>query len=349
MRKLLLTLALALLCLLCAGLAPAADKEMNLFIWSEYMPEDFVPNFEKLSGIKVRVDYYESMEEMIAKLQAGGVSQYDVIVPSDYVMPTLINLDLLAPLDQAKIPNLKNLGKTFINPIYDPGNKYSVAYQWGTLGMMYKKSVVPGNPPSWGVMFDKTKQVGPFVLIDSVREMLGSALCYMGKDVNTTDPKDLKALADMMLEVKKSPYFQGFEVGTGARSKVVGGAAVAAIVYNGDGLRAVAEDPSTNFANPAEGAVMWVDNLCVPKKAPNPGAAMQFINYVLDAKAGAHLSNWTQYPTPNAAAMEFITPEDLTNPAIYPPAEYMSKLHLLRDLGKDNRIYDEIWTMIKTR
>jgi len=346
MRKLLLTLAMVLFA---ANLALAADKEMRLFIWSEYMPEDFVPTFEERTGIKVRVDYYESMEEMIAKLQAGGVAQYDVIVPSDYVMPTLINLDLLAEIDHAKVPNLKNLAPKFVSPVYDPGNKFSAAYQWGTLGMMYKKDKVPGDPPSWAVMFDETKQVGPFVLIDSVREMLGSALCYMGKDANTTDQADLKALAEMMLKVKKSPYFQGFEVGTGARSKVVAGAAVAAIVYNGDGLRAVAEDPTSGFANPAEGAVMWVDSLCIPKKAPNPGAAHQFIDYVLEAKTGAVLSNWTQYPTPNGAAMEFITPADRENPAIYPPAEYMDKLQLLRDLGKENRIYDELWTMIKTR
>ncbi len=229
-----------------------------------------MPTFEERTGIKVRVDYYESMEEMIAKLQAGGVSQYDVIVPADYVMPTLINLDLLAEIDHAKVPNLKNLAPKFVSPVYDPGNKFSAAYQWGTLGMMYKKDKVPGDPPSWAVMFDETMQVGPFVLIDSVREMLGSALCYMGKDVNTTDPADLKALADMMLKVKKSPYFQGFEVGTGARSKGVAGAAVAAIVYNGDGLRAVAEDPTSGFANPAEGAVMWVDSLCIPRRPPTP-------------------------------------------------------------------------------
>lgn len=346
MRKLLMALALVLLA---ANLAFAANKEMRLFIWSEYMPEDFVPNFEKQTGIKVRVDYYESMEEMIAKLQAGGVSQYDVVVPSDYVIPTMVKLDLLAVLDQGKLPNMKNLAPIFVNPPYDPGNKYTAAYQWGTLGMMYKKDKVPGNPPSWAVMFDESKQLGPFVLIDSTREMLGCALAYMGKDVNTTDKKDLDELAALMLKVKKSKYFQGFEVGTGARSKVVAGAAIAAIVYNGDGLRAVAEDKSSAFANPAEGTVMWVDNMCIPKKAPNPEAAYKFINYVLDAKTGAALSNWTQYPTPNKAAMAFINPEDLKNPAIYPSDAYMKKLQFLRDLGKDTRLYDELWTMIKTR
>jgi spermidine/putrescine transport system substrate-binding protein len=347
MRKILL-MALAMV-LLAANMALAADKELRIFIWSEYMPEDYIPNFEKVTGINVRVDHYESMEEMIAKLQAGGVSQYDIVVPSDYVMPTMINLGLLAKIDHAKVPNIKNLDPLFVSPKYDAGNTYSVAYQWGTLGMMYKKGKVPGDPPSWSVMFDEKKQVGPFVLIDSVREMLGSALVYMGKDVNTTDPADLKALANLMLKVKKSKYFQGFEVGTGARSKVVAGTAVAAIVYNGDGLRAVAEDATSGFANPAEGAVMWVDSMCIPAKAPNPEAALKFINYVMDAKNGADLSNWTQYPTPNKAAMEFITPDDLKNPAIYPPKEYIGKLQLLRDLGKDNRLYDELWTMIKTR
>lgn len=345
MKKFVMALALLLL----FAVPALAQEEMRLFIWSEYMPEDFVPNFEKQTGIKVRVDLYESMEEMLAKLQAGGVSQYDVIVPSDYIIPTLVKLDLLKELDHSKIPNLKNLAPTFSSPVYDPGNKYTAAYQWGTLGMLFDKNVIKDEQPSWGVMFDSQKRVGPFVLIDSVREMLGCAQSFMGMDVNTTDKSELKKLVDMMLETKGSKYFQGFDVGTGGRSKVVAHTAAAAIVYNGDGLRAVKDNPGIGFANPKEGTVAWVDNMAVCKNAPNPDAAYKFINYVLDAKNGAELSNWTEYATPNKAAMEFINPDSRNNPSVYPPDDYMKKLHFIKDLGKDNRIYDEIWTMVKTR
>ncbi|MFW5488289.1 MAG: polyamine ABC transporter substrate-binding protein [Desulfovibrio sp.] len=339
-------LALMMVALLATS---AMAQEMRLFIWSEYMPDDFVPEFEKQTGIDVRVDYYESMEEMLAKLQAGGVSQYDVIVPSDYIISSLVNLGLLKELDHSRIPNMKNLSEMFVSPPYDPGNKYTVAYQWGTLGMLYNGDVIKSDQPSWGVMFNPEQQVGPFVLIDSVREMLGCAQSYMGMDVNTTEKSKLKQLAKLMLDTKKSKYFQGFDVGTGGRSKVVAKTAVAAIVYNGDGLRAVKENPGIKFANPAEGTVAWVDNMAICKDAPNPDAAYKFINYVLDAKTGAKLSNWTEYASPNEAAHEFINPVSLNNPSVYPPKEYMSKLHFINDLGKNNRIYDELWTMIKTR
>jgi spermidine/putrescine transport system substrate-binding protein len=172
----------------------------------------------------------------------------------------------------------------------------------------------------------------------------------MGKSVNTLDKSDLKALADMMIETKSSKYFAGFDVGTGGRSKVVAGTAIAALVYNGDALRAVNEAPDKFvFANPKEGGVIWADNMAIPAGAPHVDYAHTFINWVLDANNGAALSNWTQYATPNKAAKEFITPEDLKNPAIYPSEETMKTLEFITDLGKDNRYYDELWTMIKTR
>ncbi len=346
MRNLLLT---ALLVLALSPSAFAAD-EMRLLIWSEYMPEDFLADFEKDTGIKTRVEYYESMEEMVAKLQAGGKNQYDVVVPSDYIIPAMVKLDLLKELDHSKLPNLKNLDKTFIDPAWDKGNKYTVAYQWGTLGLMYRKDKLKDFDGSWGCMFDPAKREGAFIFIDSVREMLGVAQCAMGMDVNTTSKDDLKKLLDVMLEAKHSKYFAGFDVGTGGRSKVAAGTAVAAIVYNGDALRAVADNPDTcAFLNPKGGTIGWVDNMAVPVGAPSPDKAYAFINWVLEPKVGAKLSNWTQYATPNKAAYPYITPEDFKNPAIYPDKAYMPSIQFIKDLGNDNKMYDQIWTMVKTR
>jgi spermidine/putrescine transport system substrate-binding protein len=346
MRKILLAFVFVLMTAMSAWSA----GELNLYIWSEYMGPEIIPNFEKETGVKVRVDYYETMEDMMAKLQAGGMSQYDVVVPTDYGVPAMIKLGLLKELDHSKIPNMKNLNPKFVNAPYDPQNAHTVAYQWGTLGMIYNKNKIEGPVPSWSVMFDESKQVGPFVLLDSMREMLGIAQCYLGLDVNTTDTEELKKVAGLMLAAKKSANFQGFDVGVGGRSKVLSGGAVAAITYNGDGLRGVEEDPeNVAFANPAEGTVIWVDNMAIPANAPNPEAAYQFINYILDAKVGAGLSNWTRYATPNDAAKPFISPEDVGNIAIYPTSEYMEKLQFLNDLGDNARIYDELWTMIKTR
>lgn len=346
MRKLFLTCALVLL----ASVAFAAENTLHLYIWSEYMGPEIVPNFEAQTGIKVTVDYYETMEDMMAKLQAGGDSQYDLVVPTDYGVPAMIKLGLLQELDHSKIPNMKNLNAKFVNAPYDPNNAHTVAYQWGTLGMMYNKKKIPTDQPSWSVMFDPEKQVGSFVMLDSVREMLGITECYLGYSANSVNHDELKHVVETMLTAKKSPHFQGFEGGVGGRAKVLSGSAVAAIVYNGDGLRGVEEDPENiAFANPVEGTIIWVDNMAIPAHAPNPEAAYKFINYILDAKVGAGLSNWTRYPSPNDAAKPMITPADLQNPAVYPSDEYMAKLQFINDIGENARVYDEMWTMIKTR
>lgn len=351
MKKLTLIVLLMFALFLQFPAASFAADELRVLIWSEYMPEDFMDNFKKDTGIKSRVELYESTEELVAKLQAGGVKQYDVVVPSDYIINTMIKLNLLQKLDHSKLPNLANLEDSFKNTAYDPGNAYTAPYQWGTVGMLYNKEKLGADyVASTTLFFDPASRKGPVVMIDSIREMLGIALKYMGKSVNTLDKSDLKALADMMIETKSSKYFAGFDVGTGGRSKVVAGTAIAALVYNGDALRAVNEAPDKFvFANPKEGGVIWADNMAIPAGAPHVDYAHTFINWVLDANNGAALSNWTQYATPNKAAKEFITPEDLNNPAIYPSEETMKTLEFITDLGKDNRYYDELWTMIKTR
>jgi spermidine/putrescine transport system substrate-binding protein len=348
MRK--LTLFVVVLALLAVPLAAVAE-ELRVFTWSEYMDEEKMPaDFEAEYGIKVRLDIYENNEEMVAKLQAGGVSQYDIIVPSDYIMPVLINQNLIQPLDHSKIPNLKNLKPIFRNTTYDPGNKYSVAYQWGTVGLMYRKDQVSEDAvKSWSVLFDPAKQPGPFWLIDSVREMMGIALVYQGYDFNSTKPMELKAAADLLVATKKTKDCMGFKPGVGGKNDVVAGTAVAAIVYNGDAIQSVTESPEMlAFTIPKEGSEIWYDSMCIPAQAPNPDAAHKWINWILDPKVGAELSNYNQYATPNAAAEPYITPEDLENPGIYPTPEIMEKLYFTKDLGKDNRIMDEAWTRAKS-
>jgi len=349
MRKAFILLVLALV-LVVAGKAWAGE-ELRIYMWSEYIDPEIPKQFEEKFGIKVRIDLFESNEEMMAKLQAGGISQYDLITPTDYILPSLIQLDLLLPLDHSKIPNMKNLGAKFTNTAFDPGNKFTAPYQWGTVGIMYRKDkVTQEEAHSWSLLFDPAKEKGPFILIDSVREMMGIALSYLGYDFNSDNMEELKKATELLLEVKKRQNCLGFEGGVGGKNKVVAGVATAAIVYNGDALRAIVEDPENlGFVVPKEGSEIWMDNMCIPAKAPNAEAAYKFINYILDAEIGAQLSNWNQYATPNEASKPMITPEDLANPAMYPPAEDLAVLHFVKDLAGKTRLYDEAWTMIKSR
>ena len=199
-------LTVLLLTLAWVGSALAEDKELRIFTWSEYMDEPKMSaDFEAATGIKVKIDVYENNEDMIAKLQAGGVSQYDIIVPSSYVLPTLNGQNLIQPLDHAKIPNIGNVMSQFRNLQMDMGNKYTVPWQWGTVGIMYnKKNVSPEAASSWAVIFDPAKHLGSFWLMDDVRTSMNSALAYLGFPMNSTDPDQIKKAAELLTTIKNS-------------------------------------------------------------------------------------------------------------------------------------------------
>jgi len=343
MKRILGTILLA--CLIMSLPAWAAKNKLNLFIWSEYIDPDIVKDFEKEFDCAVTIDLYEDNESAMAKLQGGGSSQYDIVVPSDFIIPAMIGLNLLAPLDHSKIPNMNNLDPKFISPAYDPGNKYSAAYQWGTVGLYVRKGEQPIER-TWGLLFDPAKSLGSFLMMDSIREMIGSALRYQGNSVNTVDKDQLLAARAVLLDAKKRSM--GFEGGVGGKNKVLSRTVNAAVVYNGDAVRGMADDPDTEYFVPNEGGVIWCDNMCIPAQAPNRDMSEKFINFMLDAKVGARLSNFNQYASPNRAAREFISPEDLANSAIYPPEEMMGKLEFIVDVGDSSRLYDEIWTQVKS-
>lgn len=339
MKRFLVLVGLAL-----TMLALAQPKELRVFIWSEYMDPEIPKQFTKATGIPVRITLYESNEDMLARLQAGGAAQFDLIVPSHYIIPTLVNLKLVQPLQLNKIPNIKNLEPRMRNPSFDPGNKYSIAYQYSFTGLFYRKDRFPTPPSSWSVLFSNPSV--PFALIDDQREMMGIALRFQGQSINSRDPNAIRKAGQLIRDASRNRSFLSFEAGVPGVNKVLAGQAAMAIVYNGDAVRAIAENPNFAFVLPREGGNLSVDNMMIPARAPNAEAAHRFINYILDPKVGAQLSNWTRFGSPNAASKPFIRPEDIKNPAIYPD---LSKLDYILDLGRDQRIYDEVWTAIRAR
>ncbi len=324
-------------------------KQVTVYMYSEYIDPVMIKEFEKLTGQKCKIDVYENSEEMLAKVQQGGGDrQYDVIVVSDAHVPTLVKLGLVQKLDKGQLPNAKNVDAQFANPPFDPGMVYSLPYQWGTVGLIYNKEKVKGEL-SWDLVFDAAKQPGPFILMDSMRDTLGIGLRYKGFSMNSTNPAEIKAASDAILQAKQSGKCLGFEGGVGGKNRVQAGEATLAVVYNGDAIRATTEDKKLGFAVPKEGGIIWVDVMLIPSKAPNPAGGLAFMNYILDAKAGAQLSNFNKYPTPNKASMATINDEDKKNPAVYPPEEIMKKLEYLSDVGANTKLYDEAWTKIKAQ
>lgn len=325
----------------------AADNRLNLFIWSEYIDPAVVTEFERRFACNVVMDLFEDDGAMMAKLQAGGASLYDVVVPPDFRVPALVKLNLLAPLRKANLPNLKHLDPRFLRPGYDPDDQFTVPYQWGTVGLYLRRQPGQALPDSWAAVFDPAHAWGPFVLMDAQRDLIGAALKYRARSVNSIDPAHLKDARDLLLDAKRRSV--GFDGSVGGKNKVLAKSAVAAIVYSGEGARGVAEDPDTAYVIPKEGSVIWVDRLVVLAKAPHRDLAEKFINFCLEPEIGARISNFTQFASPNLAARPFLKPEDLTNPAIYPPAGLMERLEVLEHLGTKARLYDEVWTQVKAR
>lgn len=337
---------LALLSLALVGCSQPRNQ-LNVFIWSEYIDPQVVAAFEKQYDCKVSLDLYEDNESMLAKLAGGGVSLYDVVVPSDYVVNALVQRGLLAPLRHENLPNLTNVQPRFANQPFDAGNRYTVPYQWGVDGLFLRKQPTRSLTDSWALIFDPAQQPGPFLLMDDMRACFGAALKFRGHSANSTNAQELTEARDLLLDAKRRSL--GFENGVGGKNRVLARSAVMAMAYSGDAVRGMKEDPETVYVLPREGSTLWLDNLAIPAKAPHRDLAEKFLNFILDPKVGAQVSNFNQFATPNRAAMEFITPADLKNPGIYPPQELMDRLEPVRDLGQQTSLYDELWTQVKAK
>ncbi|MCB0139462.1 MAG: spermidine/putrescine ABC transporter substrate-binding protein [Caldilineaceae bacterium] len=318
------------------------QTELNIFNWSTYIAPGIIPKFEEKYNVKVNYDMYESNEDLLAKIQAGNPG-YDLIVPGDYMVEIMRNLDLLTEIDQSNIPNMANLNPTFLDLPFDPGNQHCLPYQWGTMALGYNATKVDGDIDSWQVMFDDTLDLRR-AWLDDARSTIGVALMLLGYDVNTTDPDQIAEATAMLVKQKK--LVTAYAPDTGQIMLDDGEVDVAA-EWSGDILQIMEENPDIRLVIPKEGAMAWVDSLCIPKGAPHKEMAENFINFILDAEIGAELSNYVRFATPNAAAMAMINPEDLSNPGIYPPAEVMDKLQFLVDVGDATLLYDDAWTEIK--
>jgi spermidine/putrescine transport system substrate-binding protein len=330
---------------------PATPTELNLLIFSEYIDEKIVSDFEKLAGVRLRITTYESTEEMEGKLSYGGAdSQYDVVVAASQTLARLARKDLIRPLDHAKIPNLKNLDARFSGAAFDDGNKYGVPYQWGTVGIMYDKKKLPSLEPSWSVMLDAKRPAGTFVLLDEMRDMLGVVLKYKGHSSNSTVPDEIREAGRILQDAKASSKCLGFKGGVGAVQDVKAGSADMAVVWNGYAVKEVAEDKERfAYMIPKEGSVMWVDAMMITRRAPSPELAHKFVDFILDPEIGGRLSAFTRYATPNAAAKSHVSAEDQANLVIYPNDETMGRLEYHRDLADTIKLFDETWTAVKSR
>jgi spermidine/putrescine-binding protein len=321
------------------------DRVVSVYSWSEYLPQEIRDKFTAKTGIKVKLTLYESNEMLVDKLQAG-VSEFDLVVPSDYTIAILKRQNLVQKIDAAKIANWKNLDPRLLGRAYDVKNEYSIPCFWGTTGIGYNKKVM-GTVDSWQVMFDE-KNAGKILMLKDSRECLAAALKLMGKSINEKDPAVLKQAGEMLKAQKKlvKVYNSDDFDQTLGRGDVL-----LAHGFNGQLAKLVATDREKfAYVVPKEGGTMWIDSFCIPAKAKNVAEAHEFLNFLLDPEVGAALVNQVSYASGNTAARAGIKPEILNDPSIYPPPDVIKRCEVMADLGEETMdLIDKIWQEVTVK
>jgi spermidine/putrescine transport system substrate-binding protein len=347
---------LLLLSLLAAAPAVAAKDQLHFYNWNNYIAPETVKRFEEACKCEVVQTYYSDNEELLAKL-AAGAKGYDVMVPTSNAVEALIKGGQLMPIDKTKLPNLKNIESIYLNTPFDPGNKYSVPYAMSTTIIGYNDEKIRelGLPTdTWAVIFDPKylgKLKGRVTVLDSANELFAAALKYLGYSANDVDPKHWDEAAAVIKKAK--PYWAAFNASSYIKELTVGNIWLVH-GYSNDifqaNLDAQAADRKFRILQgmPKEGAVLAVDNMVIQKGAPRPDLALTFMNYLLEGKNSAELTNLIGSGNPNMEAIKYIKPELLKNPAIFPDKAVLAKLEQLKDLtGAQRRLRNKLWTEIK--
>ncbi len=319
--------------------------QLNIYTWSTYISPRVVHGFESEYHCKVNYDLYDSNEALLTKLQAGNVD-YDLVVPSDYMVEILVRQGLLARLDKERLPNAwANTDPRFLALPFDPQNDYSVPYVWGTSGLAYRADLVKENVDSWNALFDP-RFAGHILLLDDTREVFGMALKKLGYSLNSTDPGQIRQARDLLLRQK--PMVKGYN-SSNFELDLAAGDAWLAQAYNGNMTFVMRDEPSIRYVIPKEGTTIWVDNTCIPRHAPHPRLAEDFINYSHRPDVAARFVNDSGFNTPSRYERQGIDPWLLANPAVFPDPASLVHCEFMRDLGPTISLYDRYWTEIKAR
>lgn len=326
----------------CGDTSQLAD-EIFLYNWSDYLDPAIKEQFEAECGVTVTETNYDSNETLLATLQAGG-AEYDLIVPSDYMVQILAGEGMLMELDYDVITNMQHIDEVNLNTYFDPDQRYTVPYFWGTSGFAVDTSVVTDYTDSWSMMFDpNSPYCGQISMLDDQRETLGAALMYLGYSINDTDPAHLEEAKNLLIE--QSTCVKAYDSETNG-DLIVAGETALAHIWTGAAIVASLERPEIVYVIPKEGTTIWQDNLAIPVDAPNPYTAMVFINYLSDPEIAAQNAEYIGYASPNKAAKELIDPSMLSE-TIYPTGEMAARLQWIEDVGDALELYDRVWTEFK--
>lgn len=331
----------------------SADKYPNgkvyVYNWGEYIDPETLDMFEKETGIQVIYDEFDTNETMYPKVEAGA-SNYDVVCPSDYMIQKMIDNDLLQELNWDNIPNAKaNIGAQYYeqSEAFDPGNRYAVPYCWGTVGILYNKTMVDEPVTSWSILWDE-KYADSILMQDSVRDLFMVGLKSLGYSMNSTDEKELNEAKDLLIQQK--PLVQAYVIDQ-VRDKMIGNEAALGVIYSGEAIFTQRENPDLEYVIPKEGTNVWIDSWVIPKNAENVENAEKFIDFMCRGDIALLNFDYITYSTPNTAAQALIEDDDIRNSKIaFPDLSQYDGLETYSYLGDDaDTLYNDLWKEIKSK
>ncbi len=333
----------------CGSANKYPNGKVYVYNWGEYIDPETLDMFEKETGIQVIYDEFDTNETMYPKVEAGA-SNYDVVCPSDYMIQKMIDNDLLQELNWDNIPNAKaNIGAQYYeqSEAFDPGNRYAVPYCWGTVGILYNKTMVDEPVTSWSILWDE-KYADSILMQDSVRDLFMVGLKSLGYSMNSTDEKELNEAKDLLIQQK--PLVQAYVIDQ-IRDKMIGNEAALGVIYSGEAIFTQRENPDLEYVIPKEGTNVWIDGWVIPKNAENVENAEKFIDFMCRGDIALLNFDYITYSTPNTAAQALIEDDDIRNSKIaFPDLSQYDGLETFSYLGDDaDALYNDLWKEIKSK
>lgn len=337
------TLAISIV-LSITGCGGEKKVQLKVYNWGDYIDQSVIGDFEKKYNIDVVYDEFATNEEMYAKIKAGA-DDYDILVPSDYAIKRMIDEDMLYKLDMSNIPNYKYIDDRFKNLAYDPTNEHSVPYMWGTVGILYNKTMVKEPVDSWKILWDEkySKQI---LMLDSLRDSIGITLKMLGYSLNTKDDKELNEAKELL--IKQKPLVLAY-VGDEVKDKMIGGEAALAVVWSGDAIYMKRENPDLEYVIPKEGSNIWFDAVVIPKSSQHKKEAALFINYLCETEVAFKNADFIGYATPHIEAKKMLPIDLISDKSAYPEDGDLKNSEVFEDLAGSLPKYDRIWTEVKSK
>ncbi len=320
-----------------------SNKEtLKVYNWGDYIDREVINDFEKETGIKVVYDEFDTNEAMYVKVKKGV--DYDIAFPSDYMIDKMIKNDLVAKIDFANIPNYKNIGDRFKHLAFDPSNEYSVPYMWGTVGILYNKTMVKEPVDSWDILWDE-KYKEEILMLNSSRDSIGVSLKRLGYSMNSTNDEELaKAKAELL---KQKPLVTSY-VGDELKDMMINEESAMCVVWSGDAAYTMSENPNLAYAIPEEGSNYWYDNVVILKSSENKANAEKFIDFLCRPDIAKRNADYIGYSTPNDEALKMLPKEIIANKTLYPNVEDLDNFEVFINVGDYTETYEKIWTDVIT-